>query len=161
MKTITLMNMAVLLMSAMPGCSKEPQDQAAQKSSRTTLEAANKPFVIPFDQLEPTWSNWKKYGISGKLGLYWKKSDRGAVYGVMPEGLDAISFDSRGQPVPPTKDGSVIFFETDGLQYEWLNKLVIQTDGRVSFNVVEGKGLVHASGKGLCTLPDGKTVSLQ
>lgn len=124
--------------------------------------AGEKAFVIPFTMLEPTWSNWKKREISGTLGLYCKKQDNGlTVAGVMPSGLDSISFDGRGQPIPPTKNDSIIFFETTGCKFGWLNNIIIESEGRISFKVVDGTGLVHTSGKGSVTLPDGKKVTLK
>ena len=110
------------------------------------VESGEKSFVIPFTALDPSWSNWKQREVSGTLGLYCKKTDKGnIVAGVMPSGLDSISFDSRGQPIPPTTNGSTIFFETTGCKFAWVNNTIIESEGRVSFKVVDGEGLVHVS----------------
>jgi GNAT superfamily N-acetyltransferase len=160
-RTVALGAVLLAVLSAAAGCSEGPPDRASTRPGHISPGAEQARFTIPFDMLEPYWTDWREYAVGGTLGLYLKKSDVGTVFGVVTDGLDTLSLDAYGQVMPPTRDGSVIFFETDGLPCGWLNKLLIQTDGRVSFKVVEGKGLVHVSGKGLCTLVDGTVVKLE
>ena len=110
-------------------------------------------FVIPFSALEPAWSGWSEYEISGEAAL--------SNTGVLPMGAESISFDSRGRQVPPTQGGSTIRFADD--KYVWVNGIIIEADpsSAVVFEVVHGRGLVHIAGTGACTLPDGTRTELE
>jgi GNAT superfamily N-acetyltransferase len=160
-RVITLGTVLLAVVSLAVGCSNKPPERTDGRPAQVTSVSEVARFTIPFDMLEPYWGTWREADVGGTLGLYLRKSDVGTVFGVVTDGLDTLALDAYGQVTPPTRNGSVIFFETDGLPCGWLNSLLIQTDGRVSFEVVEGEGLRYLSGRGLCTLADGTVAKLE
>ena len=130
-------------------------------------------FVIPFSVLGEQWENWQKRNPDkGVVGYFAKKGEKYNSLGwFLPDplsggktgGSKTISFDSRGLLTSPTGDGSIVAFRTGGLQFELFKGLIFKTPGDepMYFGVVGGNGLVHLSGAGMVTLPDGKTGDLK
>jgi hypothetical protein len=142
------------------------QDKFAAIRAKKSKPAA----TIPFDVLGQRWQSWtKEYPKRGVVGYFAKKDKKdekltnlgffSPLTGGSTPGGNSVSFDGTGVMVSPTGDGSIIGFETDGLKYEWLGGVVFQGSGDepMFFGVLEGTGLVHLSGAGKITVPDGKT----
>jgi len=134
-------------------------------------EKKKKPeFVIPFEKLGHIWEQCRKINKERKT----EKAIVGLLVGMVRgeemvgyeirrnAGPGPILIDIHNRPILPTKDGSIIFFKTDGLKYEFLNGIVIQgiSDEAIYFGVIEGIGLVHLRGRGKVITPDGKEVEL-
>jgi len=158
-------SMAAALVAAaaailMGGCSHESPDEGLHMTVGAPPDTVPR-FTIPLEMLEPYWSGWSAYDVGGKLGLYMKKAEIGTVTGVDTDSLDPFTLDADGFPVAPTRDGSIIYFDTGGMNCGWLDKMELTPEGRLVFRVVAGRGLVHVAGKGLCTLEDGSVARLE
>lgn len=117
-------------------------------------------FVIPFDTLGDRWQDWKqRLPDKGAVGYYAAKESGNIVLGAsfLFPGCGVISFDAYGTLVTPTGDGSVVTFKTNGLEFEYLNSIVIESSGEeiLYFAIIENVGLVHLHGRGMVTMPDG------
>jgi hypothetical protein len=142
------------------GCTHESPDRGLHMTVGAPPDTIPR-FTVPFEMLEPYWSGWSAYGVGGKLGLYMKKAEIGTVTGVDTDSLDPFTLDGNGIPVAPTRDGSIIYFDTGGMNCGWLDKMELTPEGRLVFRVVAGRGLVHVAGKGVCTLEDGSVTRLE
>jgi hypothetical protein len=130
-------------------------------------------FVISFAVLGDRWKDWQERNPDkGVVGYYAAKGEKyntlgwfspGPLSGGKTGGRGTISFDARGLLTSPTGDGSIVAFRTGGLKFELFRGLVFETPGDepMYFGVAAGKGLVHLSGGGKVTLPDGKTTDLK
>jgi hypothetical protein len=117
-------------------------------------------LVIPFEKLGERWQEWKKRQPDrGGVGYYLTQASMGIF--TLP-GCQMISMDAYGMPVTPTGDGSIAAFRTEGLKFEYLNSIVIQSaEGDIMhFGVIDGMGLVHLRGKGRVIMPDGEEIEL-
>jgi hypothetical protein len=143
------------------------QDKFAAIRDKKSKPAA----TITFDALGQRWQSWtKRNPDKGVIGYFAKKGEKftslgwfSPLTGGSTPGGNSVSFDGSGVMVSPTGDGSIIGFRTDGLKYEWLGGVVFQGSGDdpMFFGVLGGTGLVHLSGAGKITLPDGKTVDVK
>ena len=118
-------------------------------------------LVIPFEKLGDRWQEWKKrLPDKGGVGYFRTQSSMGIFS--LP-GCQSISMDAYGMPITPTGDGSIAGFETEGLKFEYLNSIVIQSaeGDTLHFGVIDGMGLVHLRGQGKVTMPDGTEIDLQ
>jgi hypothetical protein len=125
-------------------------------------------LVITFEQLGPRWHSWKR-GLSIKeepdVGVIAYHLDQTGFFGAIPDpdqpGPNAIIYDAYGVPMTYTGDGSLVIFETNGLELEYINSIVIQSlEGEaLYFGVIEGMGLVHLHGRGRVGIPSSQAVS--
>ena len=118
-------------------------------------------LVIPFEKLGDRWKAWEKRSPEkGAVGIYRNKESAG-IFAVM--GRAMISSDYSGKIITPTGDGSILAIRTDGLDYRYIGDIVFQSekDDTLYFGVIQGKGLMHLSGKGKVTMPDGKETILK
>jgi hypothetical protein len=112
---------------------------------------------IPFSELEPYWSSWKKYEMEGESGIFCKNQGEYTAVGMIRGTMNQIAFDGNGMQVPPTKPGSKIIFETDGCELAWIGGIRIKAEERLVFSVAE-EGLVYSSGKGTVSFRDDRTI---
>jgi len=118
-------------------------------------------IVIPSDSLQPYWAEWRDRTVSGNLTVYCKGGAEHVDYGVNFGEGQRVSFDSRGLITPPTATGATITFRTEDCTYNWVNGIKIKAhEGPIVFRSVGDSGYAHASGAGMCTLPDGTEIKL-
>lgn len=117
-------------------------------------------LVIPFDSLAPSWSRWRagKNAYEGRVGILYRGSSGEAVE------ANPRVFDDDGELVLPSKDGSILIFETDEPNPTWqesaekyLGGAVISAKGSdpVYFGIFDRLGLVHLYGACSVRLKDG------
>lgn len=152
MKKFALLSILVLVLAAACRFASAP---AASPTATLTPEPAP---AVPFSALEPYWSDWVKRGVSSPYEVYCKSSGNTVEYGVHIEAGQAMSFDSWGNPVPPTTDGGLITFRTEGCTYEWINGIKIDANTHLTLKVSLDAGLVYQEGSGKVTLPSGETL---
>jgi hypothetical protein len=143
----------------------------------------SKPQVlVPLAALGERWKNWQRrnarksvegYSVSrttiknGKAtsgtGLLLSAHSDKALSGGATPGLGSTIFDGSGAQSSPTGDGSIITFQTNDFQFEYLKGIIITTAGKgtMYFGVWGGQGLVHLKGTGSVTLPDGRKIDLK
>jgi len=143
-------------------------------------------YVIPFDMLEPKWSEWRSNSYRGQIRLIGKqgefdgfcraaigqcfnieqwiagKSGLGGSYVPLP-GHTVLHYNNQGHPCPPSGDGSIWFFASDdGTSCQFFPKLAMQVPKgeELIFCVLDRVGLVYLKGKGKLTYEDGREVVL-
>jgi hypothetical protein len=148
MKKYTLLLIFILILTT-----------SCQYASEPTLVPTSEPtLALPFSALEPYWSEWVKTSASGPYEVYCESSGNSVEYGVHFEAGQGMSFDSWGNPVPPTNDGGLITFRTDNCTYEWVNGIKVQASTRLTLRVSKDTGLVYQEGSGKIVLPNGDTL---
>jgi len=118
-------------------------------------------FVIPFSEFGERWESWEsRRPERSALGIFSKKTDTGATLGIFSPlgGPNTISFDEYGIPVVPTGDGSLVAVRTNGLRFEWVEPVAIETPGDepLYFAVIRDIGLVYLKGEGTVYLSEGQ-----
>ncbi len=116
-------------------------------------------FVIGFPQLGSRWQAWERDSPgTGLMGYTLSRNSQGVALGIsfLLPGC-AISFDMSGMPMTSTGDGSIVTFMTNGLEFEYLNSIVIQSSEQETlfFGVIDGLGLVYLHGNGKVVMPNG------
>jgi len=116
-------------------------------------------FVIFFGEFGERWQAWEaRRPDQGSVGIFLKKTDTGATLGIFSPvgGPTTFSFDEYGIPVIPTGDGSLVAIRTNGLQFEWVDGLSIQTpgDNPLYFGVLGDVGLTYLHGQGTVYVSD-------
>lgn len=118
-------------------------------------------FVIPFSEFGERWESWEsRRPERSALGIFSKKTDTGSTLGIFSPlgGPNTISFDEYGIPVVPTGDGSLVAVRTNGLRFEWVEPVAIETPGDepLYFAVIRDSGLVYLHGAGTVYLSEGQ-----
>jgi hypothetical protein len=109
----------------------------------------NPSCTIPFEMLGQRWQTWQKRNPNqGVIGYGSKRSGENILLthfspltGGKTPGMNLMSFDDYGGMISPTGDGSIIAFSTDGIKYQFLGGITIETptvDQRIFFGVIEG-----------------------
>ncbi len=152
------------------GPASQNQNASEVKSAPVQRQSMTMPddrFVIPLSALQPKWDQWRKLEVSGSMGfLAFRKPDgSGEIGWGMHKDTHVNRLEIEGDEIgmiPPTKDGSIVFFMSApaGVPFQWVNDISITTTGKLCFQVLEGKGLVHISGHGTCRVA-GKETTLR
>jgi len=122
-------------------------------------------FFIPLQDLGPRWQSWKQRRPERGGIAYQTSEQQGntilSLIFLFP-GCNVMSFDEYGSPAAPTGHGSIIAFQSNGLKLEFLNSIMIESDGEeiLYFAIVDNLGLVHLHGRGRITTPDGTEIEL-
>jgi len=132
-------------------------------------EEGSKPYrgglsVIPFEELGPRWTKWREAeSPRGKLGYYARQNGDVVDTGINIKEGQRLSWDEYGTLIPPTADGSILSFETNGMKFKWINDVVfVSKAGTVLYFGVQGDhgGLVHLLGEGSWFTSNGIETSL-
>jgi len=115
-------------------------------------------LVIPFEVLGPRWEGWKKrVPERGCVGYFLHRVEGGWTMGFFaPIGFPkSVSFDEYATLCSATGDGSIVGFQTEGREFEYLNGIVMRCSANniMYFAVVGDLGLVYLHGQGDVRLP--------
>lgn len=128
-------------------------------------------YVIPFKNIGGA-DGWAGPGEMGFTGYSFEKAQggyilRGVFFGPFTGGKtpggNVVSFDGEGNPRCADTDGSIIGFNTDGIEFTYYGGVKFKTPGNepAYFAVLKGKGFVHLKGAVTVTVAGKKPVNLK
>jgi hypothetical protein len=120
-------------------------------------------YFIPWNKLPDIWKQWRRNYSFRSITIF-----QGEAL-ALPDGFSA-RFDAAGQPVLPSKEGSILIFEpsTPNTRFTDVGEILLggiiieaKSKDRIYFGISDKLGLVHLRGECKVIMPDGSSKVLK